>query len=68
MKKKTHIEELLTEPLRIDDEESIERLTETLEQPSNPTRDSKCRPISTEELWEIIDKAAKDIYEKEKRK
>lgn len=68
MKKKTHIEELLTEPLVLNDKDSIERLTETLEQPSNPTRDSKCRPITAEELWEIIDKAAKDIYEKEKRK
>ena len=66
MKKKTHIEELLTEPLKLEDKEGIERLIETLDQPSNPTRDSKCRPLTGEELWELIDKATRDIYEKDK--
>lgn len=59
-KKKSHIEEVITEPLVIKDPEAIERLLEVLEQPSNPTHDTKCTPLSTEELWKLIDEANKE--------
>ena len=59
-KKRSHIKEVITEPLVIKDPEAIERLLEVLEQPSNPTHDTKCKPISTEELWKLIDEANKE--------
>lgn len=58
--KKSHIEKLITEPLVINDPEAVERLLEVLDQPSNPTHDTKCRPLSTEELWKLIDEATKE--------
>ena len=65
MKKKTHTEELITEPFIIKDEKTVERLLDALDSPKKEIKPNpNMKEITAEELWEIIDKAAKDIYEK----
>lgn len=68
MKKKSHTEELITEPLIINDEKTVERLLDVLESPKKEIKPNpNMKEISSEELWEIIDKAAKEIYEKTRK-
>ena len=65
MKKKSHIEELITEPFIINDEKTVERILDVLESPRKEIKPNpNIKEISSEELWEIIDKVAKEIYEK----
>ena len=69
-KKKSHTEELITEPLVINDKESVEKLLAALESSGKeikPNPNPNIKEISSEELREIIDKAAKDIYEKTRK-
>lgn len=64
-KKKSHTEELIARPLIINDKEVIESLLDILDGPKKEIKPNpNIKEISSEELREIIDKAAKDIYEK----
>ena len=67
-KKKSHTEELITEPLIINDEKTVERILDALESPGKEIKPNpNIKEISSEELWEVINKAAKDIYEKTRK-
>jgi len=61
MKKKNHIEELITEPFIIDNPKTAERLLDVLESPGKEIKPNpNIKEISAEELWELIDKANKE--------
>lgn len=57
MEKKSHIEELITEPLIINDEKTVERLLDILDGPKKEIKPNpNIKEISSEELWKIINK------------
>lgn len=68
-KKKSHT--AITEPLVINDKESVEKLLYALESSGKeikPNPNPNMKEISAEELWEIIDKVAKEVYDKTRKR
>jgi len=60
-KKRSHIEEIITEPFIIDNPKTVERLLDVLESPGKEIKPNpNIKEISSEELWELIDKANKE--------
>ena len=56
-KKKSHTEELITEPLIINDKKTVEKLLDALDSQKKEIKPNPgIKEISAEELWEIINR------------
>ena len=59
MKKKTHTEELITEPFIIDNPETVAKLLDVLEGPCHTTNTSKYKLLTREEAHKFFEEKIK---------